>query len=334
MPPADEDRDAIWRCLLGQPAGGSGAGGGLPDLLAKRSSRGLIEAVLAPLSIKLPGAANDLLLSRLAHAAQVRAFRRLDDAGLKPVALKGFANAHRLYDDPVPRIVGDLDVLIERRHLKTAIELFAADGFRFAPADKRWGVIGEASFAPFHSADGVCNIDFHVAPDSWPLPLGLPADAVQEKATVVSGVRMPSDEHALLIAVSNAAKDKFGWRSFGKALDLARLLNGSAAALDWDEIQRRARAARLERAMGCLFALLRALGGKAPPMPAPSGALFDGLAAEWRSGFASEPAGSTVLAREAGLAHAPATALALNVKRVTGLFLPNDGVPPEGRAYV
>lgn len=335
MPPADDDRNAIWRCLLGQPVDATRRPDGtLANLLARRSSRALIEMLLAPLSLKLAGAANDLLLSRLAHAAQARAFRRLDEAGLQPVALKGFANAHRLYDDPVPRIVGDLDVLIERRHLKTAIELFAAEGFRFAPADKRWGVIGEASFAPFHSADGVCNIDFHVSPDSWPLPVGLPAEAVRERAQVVGGVRMPSDEHALLIAVSNAAKDKFGWRSLGKALDLARLLGKHASALDWDEIQRRAREARLERAMGCFFALLRALGGEAPPLPTPLGALFRRLVEEWQSGFVDEPAGSTILAREAMLAHALATALALNLKRVTGLFSPNDGVPPEGRAYV
>ena len=328
-----EDHDAVWRCLLGRPDASARPDGTLPDLLAARSSRALIETLLAPLGIKLAGAANDLLLSRLAHAAQLRAFRRLDEAGLQPVALKGFANAHRLYDDPVARIVGDLDVLIERRHLKAAIELFVPEGFRFAPAEKRWGVIGEASFAPFHSVDGVCNIDFHVSPDSWPLPLGLTAETLREKAQVVNDVRMPSDEHALLIAVSNAAKDKFGWRSLGKALDLARLLDRSGAAMDWDEIQRRARAARLERAMGCFFALLRALGGDAPAMPAPSGALFDALVAEWRSGFASEPAGRTVLAREAMLAHAPATALALNLKRVGGLLKPNDGVPPEGRAY-
>jgi hypothetical protein len=330
------DAGPVWRCLLGLPADGPVPPTDvLPKRLAARSSRALIESLLAPLDVKLEGAANDLLLSRFSHAAQLRAYRRLDDAGLEPVALKGFANAHRLYDDPVPRIVGDLDVLLARRHLKSAIELFASEGFRFAPAAKRWGVIGEASFAPFHSADGACNIDFHVAPDSWPLPLGLAADEVREKARIVAGVRMPSDEHALLIAVSNAAKDKFGWRSLGKAIDLARLLRRSAAVMDWDEIQRRARAARLVPAMGCFFALLCDLGADAPSLPGPyRGALFGALVAEWRGGFASEPSASTVLAREALLAHTATTAVTLNFKRLAGLFSPNDGVPPEGRAYV
>jgi hypothetical protein len=342
MPTDQQDHAApagavpIWRCLLGQPADLSVPHDGtLADRLAGRSSRALIEALLAPLGVRLAGAANDLLLSRLGHAAQLRAYRRLDEAGLQPVALKGFANAHRLYDDPVLRIVGDLDLLLERRHLKAAIELFAADGFRFAPADKRWGVIGEASFAPFHSADGVCNIDFHVAPDSWPLPLGLAGNDVRSKVQIVAGIRMPSDEHALLIAIANAAKDKFGWRTLGKALDLARLLNRRAAAMDWDEIQRRARAARLEPAMACFFALLRGLGGDAPFLPGPfGGALFRALVAEWHGGFASEPSRSTMLAREALLAHTPATAVTLNLKRLAGLLSPNDGVPAEGRAYV
>lgn len=329
-----DEQDSIWRCLLGQPVEASPhPGRALAERLAARLAPSLIETLLAPLRVEVPGAANALLLSRLNHAAQKRALARLVEAGLAPVAIKGFANAHRLYADPVPRIVGDLDVLLERRHLKAAIELFAADGFRFAPiTDKRWGLIGDASFAPFHSADGVCNIDFHVAPDSWPLPLGLSADDVRAKARTVGMVRMPSDEHALLIAVANAAKDKFGWRTLGKLLDLARLLRGSGVSMDWDEIQQRARAARLDRAMATLFALLRALGGDAPDLPAPRGPVFRALVAEWRSGFVDEPSAVTTFAREALLAHTPATALALNVKRLVGLVTPNDGVPAEGRA--
>ncbi len=329
-------QDDVWRCLLTQPVDASShPGRELPDRLSAKLAPSLIEALLAPLQMKVRGAANALLLSRLNYAAQKRAFARLVEAGLEPVAIKGFANAHRLYGDPVPRIVGDLDVLLERRQLKPAIELLAAEGFRFAPiTDKRWGLIGDASFAPFHSADGTCNIDFHIAPDSWPLPLGLTGDEVRAQARTVGGVRMPSDEHALLIAVSNAAKDKFGWRTLGKMLDLARLLRASGTAMDWDEIQRRARAARLDRAMGCFFALMRELGGTAPDMPAPRGTVFKALVAEWRSGFVGEPSGLTTFARETLLAHAPATALALNVKRLVGLVAPNDGVPAEGRAFI
>ena len=135
---SDEER-LVWRCLLGQPvdwrpgAFFSRPAGELVGRIAARLSRSFIEALLAPLNCKLPGATNALLLSRLNYTAQKRAFERLEAAGLAPIALKGFANAHRLYPDPVPRIVGDLDVLLERRHLRTAIELLAPDGFRFAP---------------------------------------------------------------------------------------------------------------------------------------------------------------------------------------------------------
>jgi hypothetical protein len=326
---------AVWRCLLDQPVAAGSVDHVLARRLGGRSSHGFIAALLAPLQVRLDNAANDLLLSKLSYAAQAKAYRRLDEAGLAPVALKGFANAHLLYDDPVPRTIGDLDVLLERRHLRSAIELFAADGFRFTPiTDKRWGLIGDASFAPFHSADAVSNIDFHIAPDAWPLPLGLTADDVRAKAMVVAGVRMPSHEHTLLIAVANAAKDKFNWRTLAKALDVARLLRRHAASMDWDEIQHRAQAARLERALGCFFALLRGLGGEAPDLPVSSPSLLAGLVEEWREGFVDEPNGATVLAREALLMHSPATSLALNFKRVKGLFAPNDGVPEEGRAYL
>ena len=104
--------------------------------------------------------------------------------------------------------------------------------------------------------------------------------------------------------------------------------------MDWDEIQRRARAARLDRAMGTFFALLRALGGDAPDLPAPAGAVFRALVTEWRSGFVDEPTDATALAREALLAHTPATALALSYRRLVGLMTPNDGVPIEGRAFI
>ena len=332
--------ELIWHCLLGQPVTPPAddearhAASEFAARLARRLSPSLMQYLLEPLRPELPGSANALLLSRLSYAAQKSAWMRLEAAGLEPVALKGFANAHRLYDDPVPRIVGDLDVLLERRHLATAIGLLAREGFRFAPiTDKRWGLIGDASFAPFHSVDGVCNIDFHIQPDSWPLPLGLTADDVRSRARHVAGVRMPSDESALLIAVANAAKDKFGWRTLGKALDLSRLLHITSGSLDWDEVRHRARAARLEPAMGTFFSLLRELGGEAPDMASPNGVVFRGLVEEWQSGFVDDPGDFTTLAREALLAHTAKTALALNVRRLSGLLTPYDGVPPEGRAF-
>ena len=54
----------------------------------------------------------------------------------------------------------------------------------------RWGFVSDASYVPFHSPDGVTNIDLHVEPDAWPLPLGLPAD----DATVPDVRRKSHDE--------------------------------------------------------------------------------------------------------------------------------------------
>lgn len=182
---------ALWAAVLGgqAPATGPEAADlmGPAKRLARRLSPAWVASLLKQLTVDLAEAPKALLVARLTHAAQSEAMRLMAEAGLEPVALKGFANAHALYDDPVVRTSGDLDVLLRRDQLAAVVDLFGKRGYGFA-ADgrRRWGFVSDASFVPFFSPDGVCNIDLHVEADSWPLHVGLPADHIEGHRSVAA----------------------------------------------------------------------------------------------------------------------------------------------------
>jgi hypothetical protein len=299
---------------------------------------------LKPLTVDLPTAPQALLLARLTHAAQSEAMRLMAEAGLEPVALKGFANAHALYDDSAARITGDLDILVRREQLAAVIDLFGKRGYGFA-ADgrRRWGFVSDASFVPFFSPDGVCNIDLHVEADSWPLHVGLPADDVRAAARRVAYAHgtfvAPAPEHALLIAISNIAKDRFSAPTISKAIDLSRLLARRQGDLDWSEIETRGRRAALMPALHATLALLVELGLPQALVPPGlsrrptglAGQVFARVLADWLAMFPRDCGAATLLTREALLAREPSTFVALNLRRLRGLVRRGDGIPPEAR---
>lgn len=319
--------------------------------LAARCSAGWATTLLAPLAPLVgtplidPAAATSAgLLSKLTLAAQTSALRRMVDASLHPVALKGFANAHLLYDEPQPRIVGDLDLLLPRSEIGAAIDLFVPLGYRFGgERQTRWGFISDASYVPFYSPDGITNIDLHVEADAWPLPRGLTACEVLAEARELSlpggVIRVPREEHVLLICISNIAKDRFGWQTLSKAIDAARLLTQRGVTLDWGEIDRRAARAGLVRSLGALLALLAALGLPLPssvrvaaPLRGLAGRTWRQVLADWRAVFPDELSATDLLWRDLTLTQTPATFARLNWWRLKGLVRPDSGVPPEARA--
>lgn len=346
---------ALWAVLLtGKPPASPLADAGLSILtqrLAQRLSPAWVASLLEPLIT--PGmpapidpvvARQALMVARLTLGAQAEAVRLMQDAGLEPVALKGFAHAHALYGEPAARISGDLDVLLRRDQLAPVIDLFGKRNYAFA-ADgrRRWGFVSDASFVPFFSPDGLCNIDLHVEADSWPLHDGLPADDVRKAARRIAyahgSFTAPSPEHALLIAVSNIAKDRFFAPTVSKVIDLSRLLMRYDGALDWREIERRGSRAALMPALNATLALMVALGLPQALMPPElsrrptglPGRAFTRMLADWLAMFPRDPGAAGLLAREALLAREPATFVALNLRRLRGLLRRGDGIPPEAR---
>lgn len=345
----------LWMALLtGRPPAALPPAAGLSILaqrLARRLSPAWAASLLEPLTtfgtpslIDPVTARQALMVARLTLAAQAEAIRLMENAGLEPVALKGFAHAHALYDEPAARMSGDLDVLLRRETLAAVIDLFGKRDYAFA-ADgrRRWGFVSDASFVPFFSPDGLCNIDLHVEADSWPLHAGLPADDVRKAARRVAYAHgtfaAPSPEHAVLIAISNIAKDRFFAPTLSKVIDLSRLLARYQGELDWQEIEQRGRRAALTPALHVSLALMMALG--LPQALAPealsrrptglAGQVFARMLADWLAMFPGDPSSAALLTREALLAREPATFVALNLRRLRGLMRRGDGIPPEAR---
>ncbi len=342
---------SIWRAVL-DPAVAPPAGWRAdPPFDAARRFASFVGAplaaeLLAPLSAALgtklidaASARDGLLLNRLAGRSQRAAVARLHDAGIAAVCLKGFALAHTLYRDPDLRTVGDLDLLVARADLGRAIACLEAAGFAFeALPTPAWGFISEASFMPMVSADGICSVDLHVEPDCYPAYRALDAARVFAAAREIvvgeTAIRVPSPAHSLLLALTNAAKDKFGPLSVRKLVDAA-LLARAASPADWDEVRALARRGGFLGPARIALSLLVRLGLPAEAVPAdlrqpPRGLrapVFARLVRDHEEMFPAPVPGACVLARELAVCTEPRVALSNAWRRLHGLVRPRSGLP-------
>ena len=313
------------------------------DRLADLVSPALAQHLLAPVERRMGNPLVDpvrtikgLLLNRFNRRAQVDCARRLNEAGIPIVYIKGFASAHTLYATPDARIAGDLDALVEKGDLLRAVTLLEAAGFRFRQEVKaRWGFTATSSYVPFVSADGSCNLDLHTAPDSDPLDRVLTAAQVFAEARPmdVDGMVLcaPSPEHFLVIAVSNIAKDRFGFFAAKKIIDAGRLIGH--APLEWERSMSILARAGLANAALAVFALLSDLGFPGVPVEfawRPHGAAgreYARVLAETRALYPSVESALGALRRERLLGGGWPVLVRRNARRLAGLIRPMDGVP-------
>lgn len=311
--------------------------------LADLASPALASQLLAPFEHRLGawlvdpgGVTKSLLLKRFARHAQTECARRLHEAGIPVVYMKGFASAHTLYEAPDARIAGDIDALVEKSDLRRAVALLEAAGFRFRrEVSAPWGFTATSSFVPFVSADGSCNLDLHTAPDSDPLDRALTAAQVfaEARPMVVDGMtlRSPGAEHFLVIAVSNVAKDRFGSFAVKKIIDAGRLVG--RAPLDWERAMGLLGRAGLTDAARATFALLADLGfpdvpdafGR-PPRGA-AGREYARVLAETRALYPGDESPFDALRREYVLGGGWPVFVRRNARRLAGLVRPLPGTP-------
>lgn len=348
MPAAASD---LW------PAIAMPAQGPLPsDMAAARAAAGrladlvspaLAGHLLAPVERRLGATLVDpervtksLLLKRFTRHAQTACARRLHEAGIPVVYMKGFASAHMLYDAPDARIAGDIDALVEKDDLGHAVALLEAAGFRFRrEVSARWGFTATSSFVPFVSADGSCNLDLHTAPDSDPLDRAVTAAQVfaEARPMVIDGMtlRAPCAEHFLVIAVSNIAKDRFGPFAAKKIIDAGRLIG--QAPLDWARAMDLLGRAGLAGAARAAFALLADLGfpgvpdGFGHPLRGAAGREYARVLVETRGLYPSDESPFDALRREYLLGGGWPVLVRRNTRRLMGLARPARGTPrPDG----
>tara|TARA_R110002126_G_scaffold1443_22_gene8423 strand:- start:85 stop:1140 length:1056 start_codon:yes stop_codon:yes gene_type:complete len=344
-------RVSLWRAILGadgplpdewQDAPPLDDAGRLGGLLTPALAAHFLRPVEARLGTALLDAAavrQSLLFNRFNGGVQRRWMHEIAATGIPVAYLKGFAFAHSLYPVPDLRTIGDMDLLVREADLGRLLEFLTGRGFSFdALPLPPWGFISDASFMPLMSPEGDCNIDIHIQPDCYPAYRSLTADDVfgQSVSLEIDGtvVSIPSVEHAMILCLTNAAKDKFGIFSVRKLADIVMLLR-SGHPIDWDRIAALAAAGRFLKPARTVFALLCALGlppGAVPgPLCRPPAGLSRGpfrrLVSDHAEMFHDAPGPLRVLEREFTLCAEPDIAVRNAATRITGLFRRRRGLP-------
>ena len=334
---------ALWRALLTEEA----LAGEARDEQTRDFPNDLLErfcGLFGPALIAnaLPGALNPSLvtqarlLAKLAANRQTEALNMVLDHGHDVIPMKGFATSRLYHRDSESRITGDLDLLVRADDVGGIVATLLNEGYAVA-ADlpmPPWGFVSEASYLPMTSADGLVDIDLHIHPDCYPLSLGLTTEDVfgaSRTIDIASGpIKVPSPEHMLLIALSNAAKEKLGPQSVKSLLDCGRIL-ASEPALDWAEFEEMTARAYLKGPSCVVFAAIRYLRmeNDLGPMGNPIlTANFSAAMRDLETGFADGFAFNRKLTREIFLTAEPTVTLRRAKDRLIGLFSKGTGIPP------
>ncbi len=316
------------------------------DELANLISPTLAEFVLADTQSQLDApvldakrVADNRLLAKFSLAQQRHWAKILTESEIDVVFLKGFANGHSFYPDPILRQQGDLDLLVRSRDLSRIINLLAPFGFEFRSSPlNRWGAISDASFMPFVTQDGSCELDIHVHPDCYPAYCSLTTERLFAESQLVDAggvsVRVPSPEHVLLLCVTNTAKDKFDVFSVRKVID-AMVLIRATENLNWQKIIDLAVEGNFLLPTRIFFSLLVSLGfpqtlipGKLlRPLPRWREKSFRTVVHRFQRLFPGDPYLLPILWREWALCAEPAVALYNMRLRGRGILKPGTGVP-------
>jgi len=305
------------------------------ERLSELASPVLTDALLAGGHFDQPTLIQSRLNNRFRLSAQRDCLRLIADADVPVVAIKGFALAHMIYDEPEIRAVGDLDILVRPADRDRLMRHLSANGYTFAPLPRPpWGFISAASYAPFVSADGACNLDVHIHPDCYPAYRSLTTDRVFARAVTIDAdglsFQAACADHAFLLCATNVAKDKFGMFAARKIADAMRLVGHHD--LDWAAIARMASEGGYAGPYRVFLRLLHDLGLRGldvpdagfPPRMARE---YARMLADTQRFYPDDPGLLATLRRELLLSTELPVGLYNAWARVRGLFRRDDGVP-------
>jgi hypothetical protein len=112
----------------------------------------------------------------------LRTADRLEQAGIRPLVLKGPALAHTLYPDPSWRAFGDLDVLVRTEDWRESCDVLAESGYRRGLPEPHAGFDERFGKAAVHrNRDGI-ELDLHRTLVLGPFGLWLHPDELFEHA--------------------------------------------------------------------------------------------------------------------------------------------------------
>jgi len=277
------------------------------------------------------------LNNRFRLSAQRDGLRLIADAGVPLVVIKGFALAHMIYADPEIRAVGDLDVLVRPADRDRLVRHLRANDYMFEPLPRPpWGFISTASYAPFVSPDGACNLDVHIHPDCYPAYRSVTTDAVFARAVTIEtdglSFQAACADHAFLLCATNVAKDKFGLFAARKIADAMRLARRHD--LDWPALDRLASDGGFAGPYRVFLRLLYDLGLRVDGLEPPAADLSPGRAREYARMLADTqrfyphaPGLLATLRREILLSTEIPVGAHNMWARIKGLVRRDDGVP-------
>lgn len=286
-----------------------------------------------------------ILRNRLRRHQGLRWAAFIAGAGVEVVYLKGFAAAHDIYPDPELRTMSDIDILVREGDLTRLVAALAGEGFTFRRPDAipAWGLITDASFAPFVSRDEVTNIDIHVRPDDFPVHRALSTEKVfaesREVGTDAARLRIPRRDHLLLLAITSAARDKFASIGLKSLIDALLIVIRHGGETDWAEIESLAREGGFLKPVGAFLALAEGLGVPGEGLPRRlmprfgplAAAEFRRLVADYAAMLPEAPTTFTEVRRELLLTAEPHVIAWKYRRRLKGLLFPRMGVPKTAR---
>ncbi len=335
---SSEDGAAIWRAVARGGTDGESLPSPAVDRFSELASPVLTDELLGGGVLPPDTVAQSRLNNRFRLAAQRACLRTILDAGFDVIGIKGFALAHMIYPDPDIRAVGDLDILVRAADRDGLLLHLAELGYSFEPLPRPpWGFISEASYAPFVSADGACNLDVHVHPDCYPAYRSLTTARVFADAqTIVAedlSFRVARPDHAFLLCATNAAKDKFGPFAARKIADAMRL--AARYELDWPGLSGMAEEGGFVTPFRAFLKLLAELGVARNRLPddtdfkLPSRAReeYRRMRDETLRLYPSQPGLGATLRRELLLSTEPSVGLRNAASRLRGLVVRDTGVP-------
>jgi len=174
-----------------------------------------------------------------------------EQAKIRLLAFKGPVLSQQLYGHPGLRSFSDLDVIVAPRHADAGEALLRTLGYRdtIRDAERKTNrrFAGEALFA--NGGNGVL-VDFHTLFSNRQFPVRFSFDDVWGRRASVLGVPAFGDADLVVLTSSHAAKHL--WHKLEYLAQIAAL---ARKEIDWNEVDRVAREARVTRQVGLSFLL-------------------------------------------------------------------------------
>lgn len=192
--------------------------------------------------------------------------RRLEEAGISAVLLKGAALRLTAYRDPVERPFGDIDVLVSSDQLVAAVEALVPLGYAGQAEERKQLYLEHHHHLILTKAPGF-KVEMHwgLLPVRYPLtldPAAFLAGTVEVRTPSGLPVCVPRPELMLLhVAVQNV-EDSFA--RLRRLVDIDRIITASPG-LDWHWLAGEVRRLRLESVMALSLRLTELLLGTTLP---------------------------------------------------------------------